>query len=194
MFMTTRQIRFKFPVLSKDLQRVTMSSSSEKPKASKLICKYSSTNQLSGIKPAALQPTSSDTTHPVAPGEAPPDSGQPVNNTGTHQRAAQFSVGTLRRPDLDSSPFTQFHTWFSDPALKNTVPETVTLSTAELPSGRVSSRMVTSRNSTTEAGSSTATGAQAARHRTLHRIRTHRCVSGGSRWSVRCALRDLVSG
>ena len=72
----------------------------------------------------------------VAPGEAPPDS-QP-----TPQQAAQFNVGTLTRSDLDSDPFTQFHNWFSDPALRGTVPETVTLSTAELPSGRVSSRMV----------------------------------------------------
>lgn len=72
-----------------------------------------------------------------APGEAPPDSAQP-----TPQQAAQFSVGVLTREDLDADPFQQFHKWFSDPALKGTVPETVTLSTAELPSGKVSSRMV----------------------------------------------------
>lgn len=72
-----------------------------------------------------------------APGEAPPDSAQPVP-----QQAAQFSVGVLTRADLDADPFKQFHKWFSDTALKGTVPETVTLSTAELPSGKVSSRMV----------------------------------------------------
>ena len=71
----------------------------------------------------------------VAPGEAPPDTAKP-------SQAAQFKVGTLTRSDLDSDPFSQFHKWFSDPALQGQVPETVTLSTAELPSGRVSSRMV----------------------------------------------------
>ena len=58
------------------------------------------------------------------------------------QQAAQFSVGTLSRTDLNSSPFTQFHQWFSHPALASTVPETCCLSTASLPSGKVSSRMV----------------------------------------------------
>lgn len=48
----------------------------------------------------------------------------------------------MARSDIDNDPFTQFNKWFSDPALKGQVPETVTLSTAELPSGRVSSRMV----------------------------------------------------
>lgn len=48
----------------------------------------------------------------------------------------------MARSDIDDDPFKQFHKWFSDPALKGQVPETVTLSTAELPSGRVSSRMV----------------------------------------------------
>lgn len=72
-----------------------------------------------------------------APGEAPPDSTQ-----ASTQQAAQFKIGTLTRTDLDNDPFKQFHKWFSDPVLRGTVPETVTLSTAELPSGRVSSRMV----------------------------------------------------
>ncbi|KAK4934364.1 pyridoxamine-phosphate oxidase, partial [Elasticomyces elasticus] len=70
-----------------------------------------------------------------APGENPSDGYQP-------SQAAQFKVGTLVRSDLMDDPFAQFHKWFSDPALQGTVPETVTLSTAELPSGRVSSRMV----------------------------------------------------
>ncbi|KAJ9652526.1 pyridoxamine-phosphate oxidase [Neophaeococcomyces mojaviensis] len=77
----------------------------------------------------------------IAPGEAPPDSAQPLRDA-KGQQAAQFSVGKLTRPDLDPDPFKQFHKWFSEPALKGSVPETVTLSTAELPSGRVSSRMV----------------------------------------------------
>lgn len=75
----------------------------------------------------------------VAPGEAPPDNHDPSSKPS---QAAQFHVGALSRNDLDPDPFSQFHAWFSDPALHGTVPETVTLSTAELPSGRVSSRMV----------------------------------------------------
>jgi len=74
-----------------------------------------------------------------APGEAPPDSAAP---TTTPSRAAQFSLSSLRRSDLSSDPFTQFHEWFTSPQLRGHVPETVTLSTASLPSGRVSSRVV----------------------------------------------------
>lgn len=65
-------------------------------------------------------------------------------------QAAQFTLGTLARADLDSaSPIPQFHKWFSEAqaAISQQGPgaataETCTLSTAELPSGRVSSRMV----------------------------------------------------
>jgi pyridoxamine 5'-phosphate oxidase len=58
------------------------------------------------------------------------------------QRAAQFKIGTLALSDLSPNPLTQFHTWFSDPRIKDTVPETATLSTCSLPSGRVSARVV----------------------------------------------------
>ncbi|KAK5048922.1 hypothetical protein LTR84_005343 [Exophiala bonariae] len=64
------------------------------------------------------------------------------NNQPTPQRAAQFQLSRLSRPSLSPSPFTQFHTWFTHPALTHSVPETTTLSTAHLPSGRVSSRVV----------------------------------------------------
>ncbi|KAF4126846.1 pyridoxamine 5'-phosphate oxidase [Geosmithia morbida] len=75
-----------------------------------------------------------------------------------HAQAGQFTLGRLTRSDLDaSSPITQFHKWFSEaqravirsgsadaapetPAVSH--PEACCLSTAELPSGRVSSRMV----------------------------------------------------
>ncbi|KAM3440303.1 hypothetical protein MY4824_002292 [Beauveria thailandica] len=73
-------------------------------------------------------------------------------------QAAQFTLGTLSRSDLDSaSPIPQFHKWFSEAqdAIRSGVQgssgggaaaaataETCTLSTAELPSGRVSSRLV----------------------------------------------------
>ncbi|KAH6692400.1 pyridoxamine 5'-phosphate oxidase [Plectosphaerella plurivora] len=71
--------------------------------------------------------------------------------------AEQFTAGSLYRRDLDpSSPIPQFHAWFtqaqnarlasssSDTAETAAVPhpETCTLSTASLPSGRVSARMV----------------------------------------------------
>ncbi|KAJ9602694.1 pyridoxamine-phosphate oxidase [Cladophialophora chaetospira] len=72
---------------------------------------------------------------PGAPPSDPSDEPKP-------SRAAQFTQSTLHRSHLDANPFIQFHTWFSSPSLHNTVPETVTLSTASLPSGRVSSRMV----------------------------------------------------
>ncbi|PMB70388.1 putative pyridoxamine 5'-phosphate oxidase [Beauveria bassiana] len=76
---------------------------------------------------------------------APGDSG----TQGT--QAAQFTLGTLSRRDLDStSPIPQFHKWFSQAqdairaqgAAGAATAETCTLSTAELPSGRVSSRLV----------------------------------------------------
>ncbi|KAK4941470.1 pyridoxamine-phosphate oxidase [Elasticomyces elasticus] len=70
-----------------------------------------------------------------APGSNPDDA-------HTAHQAAQFSLSRLRRSDLSDNPFTQFHTWFTHPQLKGFVPETVTLSTASLPSGRISSRTV----------------------------------------------------
>lgn len=63
----------------------------------------------------------------------------------THGQAEQFTRGTLSRKDLDpSSPIPQFHAWFSTAQASGLVshPEACALSTAELPSGRVSSRMV----------------------------------------------------
>ncbi|KAK6585392.1 hypothetical protein PZA11_002119 [Diplocarpon coronariae] len=65
-------------------------------------------------------------------------------NDKTNSQAEQYTKGALERSDLDaSSPLTQFHSWFTH-AQSNGVyqPETVCLSTASLPSGRVSSRMV----------------------------------------------------
>lgn len=91
-----------------------------------------------------------------APGEKPPSPSTATDTTDnttsdpSHQppsQAAQFTSGTLHRRDLHpTSPFHQFHRWFNHPALQSNpgavVPETCTLSTASLPSGRVSSRMV----------------------------------------------------
>ena len=63
-------------------------------------------------------------------------------------RAAQFTIherdGGLRRADLDpSSPVAQFQAWFAAAQAAGVAhPETCTLATAHLPSGRVSARMV----------------------------------------------------
>ncbi|EGR51762.1 uncharacterized protein TRIREDRAFT_120195 [Trichoderma reesei QM6a] len=62
-----------------------------------------------------------------------------------HGQAPQFTLSRLRRRDLNpDSPIPQFHAWFSlaqrTPSISQ--PEACTLSTAELPSGRVSSRVV----------------------------------------------------
>ncbi|CAK7232277.1 pyridoxamine-phosphate oxidase [Sporothrix curviconia] len=64
-------------------------------------------------------------------------------------RAGQFlrheGKGGLRRNDLDPvSPISQFHAWFAEAKALGGIahPETCTLSTASLPSGRVSARIV----------------------------------------------------
>ncbi|KAI1143037.1 pyridoxamine 5'-phosphate oxidase [Hypoxylon sp. FL0543] len=62
-----------------------------------------------------------------------------------HGQAEQFTRGVLTRSDLDpTSPIRQFHKWFAAAQRSGLVahPETCCLSTASLPSGRVSSRMV----------------------------------------------------
>jgi len=65
----------------------------------------------------------------------------PADENG--RQAGQFTRGSLERSQLDSNPFTQFHSWFTHAqASKIPHPETVCLSTASLPSGRVSARMV----------------------------------------------------
>lgn len=66
----------------------------------------------------------------------------PGGKDGTLQ-AEQYTKGSLERSQLDDDPVKQFNSWFKH-AQDNGVyqPETVTLSTAELPSGRVSARMV----------------------------------------------------
>lgn len=63
--------------------------------------------------------------------------------TNDAPQAQQYTKGSLTEDQLDPSPFDQFDTWFQH-AKKEGVhqPETVTLSTAHLPSGRVSARMV----------------------------------------------------
>ncbi|PQE16350.1 pyridoxamine 5 -phosphate oxidase protein [Rutstroemia sp. NJR-2017a WRK4] len=64
-------------------------------------------------------------------------------NGKTNAAAEQYLKGALDRSDLSANPFTQFHAWFAY-AQTHSVhqPETVCFSTASLPSGRVSARMV----------------------------------------------------
>ena len=57
--------------------------------------------------------------------------------------SGQFAKGALVQEDLDPSPFTQFHAWFAAATEAGVPsPETTVLSTACLPSGRVSARTV----------------------------------------------------
>ncbi|OJJ81725.1 pyridoxamine-phosphate oxidase PDX3 [Aspergillus glaucus CBS 516.65] len=74
-----------------------------------------------------------------------PDSTTEQQLVSHPSRAHQF----IRNPPLTisqihpSNPLHQFHTWFRDPRLTPSLaPETCTLATASLPSGRVSARMV----------------------------------------------------
>ncbi|PHH63004.1 hypothetical protein CDD82_1947 [Ophiocordyceps australis] len=66
-----------------------------------------------------------------------------ISGSKAHGQAEQFTRGTLCRSSLLASPTAQFSAWFSQaqeaPA---SAPEACTLSTASLPSGRVSSRLV----------------------------------------------------
>ncbi|KAI9705547.1 MAG: hypothetical protein M1836_006302 [Candelina mexicana] len=91
---------------------------------------------MSSPKPQTSTPPTSSTTT-TATHDPPP------HPTTTPPRAAQFQKGTLTLTDLSPSPITQFNTWFTTAQREKVpVPETVTLSTASLPSGRVSARMV----------------------------------------------------
>ena len=82
-------------------------------------------------------------TPPPAAGGASPGPG----DEGAPRQAPQFThhaLRPLRRADLDAAdPVAQFHAWYTDASAAGTAhPETCTLSTASLPSGRVSARTV----------------------------------------------------
>lgn len=65
----------------------------------------------------------------------------PTSNSEDPGHATQYNKGALDREDLLPTPTDQFHKWFQEAQANNVYqPETVTLSTAELPSGRVSAR------------------------------------------------------
>ena len=66
----------------------------------------------------------------------------PGGTNGTLQ-AEEYTKGSLDISQLNQSPFTQFDIWFKHAQASDVrQPETVTFSTAELPSGRISARMV----------------------------------------------------
>ncbi|CAK7272378.1 pyridoxamine-phosphate oxidase [Sporothrix epigloea] len=84
-----------------------------------------------------------------APSPDTPLTGSAGRDPAHPPRAGQFlqheDQGGLRRTDLDPvSPISQFHAWFAEAKAVGSIahPETCTLSTASLPSGRVSARMV----------------------------------------------------
>lgn len=101
-------------------------------------------NRLRSItKPAHLATTIHSTTTKRAMSNAPPKHIFAPGGTNDTPQAQQYTKGSLTISQLDPSPFTQFSTWFAHAnSEKVHQPETVTLSTAELPSGRVSARMV----------------------------------------------------
>jgi pyridoxamine 5'-phosphate oxidase len=67
----------------------------------------------------------------------------PTSNSSDPGHATQYTKGALDSTDLLPSPLDQFHAWFQNAQAQNVYqPETVTFSTAELPSGKVSARMV----------------------------------------------------
>ena len=85
-----------------------------------------------GLRSATRPTMSTQSKHIFAPG----------GENGVNQ-AEQYTKGSLDISDLNQDPITQFRLWFQHAQSSGVhQPETVTLSTAELPSGRVSARMV----------------------------------------------------
>ncbi|KAF2829375.1 pyridoxamine 5'-phosphate oxidase [Ophiobolus disseminans] len=67
----------------------------------------------------------------------------PTSNSNDPGHATQYTKGALDFKDLLPSPTDQFHKWFQEAQDQKVYqPETVTFSTAELPSGKVSARIV----------------------------------------------------
>ncbi|KAI9729143.1 MAG: hypothetical protein M1834_007050 [Cirrosporium novae-zelandiae] len=62
---------------------------------------------------------------------------------GTTGQAEQYTKASLEISQLSPSPFVQFNTWFQQAEDSGIpAPEALTLSTAELPSGKISARLV----------------------------------------------------
>jgi pyridoxamine 5'-phosphate oxidase len=67
----------------------------------------------------------------------------PTSNSSDPGHATQYIKGALDREDLLPSPTDQFHKWFQEATEQKVYqPETVNFATADLPSGKVSARMV----------------------------------------------------
>ncbi|GAB7346891.1 hypothetical protein MBLNU459_g1969t1 [Dothideomycetes sp. NU459] len=94
----------------------------------------------------AMSSSSSSSSSAQAQAQAPPPTNKRIfapGGTDTSAQAQQYTKGSLDASQLDGNPLAQFDVWFKH-AQGAAVhqPETVTLSTAALPSGRVSARMV----------------------------------------------------
>ncbi|PSN62149.1 pyridoxamine 5'-phosphate oxidase [Corynespora cassiicola Philippines] len=107
-------------------------------------CKrYSQTQQpkmLHSANPPASQKASDQ---PPPPSHPEKRIFAPTGGSSDPGHAVQYAQGTLSESDLQPTPTEQFHSWFQS-ALASSVyqPETVTLATASLPSGKVSARIV----------------------------------------------------
>ncbi|KAF2645426.1 pyridoxamine 5'-phosphate oxidase [Massarina eburnea CBS 473.64] len=67
----------------------------------------------------------------------------PTGGSSDPNHAVQYQRGTLEKANLSPSPTDQFNQWFKEALSSNVYqPETVTLSTASLPDGKPSARMV----------------------------------------------------
>ncbi|KAF2744247.1 pyridoxamine 5'-phosphate oxidase [Sporormia fimetaria CBS 119925] len=67
----------------------------------------------------------------------------PTGGSTDAGHAVQYTRGALSTSDVASTPTDQFHKWFEEAVASNVYqPETVTLSTASLPDGKISARIV----------------------------------------------------
>jgi pyridoxamine 5'-phosphate oxidase len=79
---------------------------------------------------------------PAGGAQQPPTDGSKPAGSSAPQ-ALQYTQSSLSFSDLDADPITQFHKWFTNAQEAGVYqPETVCLSTASLPTGAVSARMV----------------------------------------------------
>ncbi|KAI5849126.1 hypothetical protein BZA05DRAFT_402270 [Tricharina praecox] len=112
---------------------------------------FTTTPPLNLRRMASSNSTSTSASTPISMGSSntTPASSTSFSTTPTGEKLifapadGQYTRGTLSTADLSSSPFTQFHGWFSAAQSASVYqPETLVLSTASLPSGRVSARTV----------------------------------------------------
>lgn len=84
--------------------------------------------------------------HSANPSANPPPGKRifaPTGGSNDPGHAVQYQRGTLEKSHLKPTPTEQFHAWFQEALDANVYqPETVTLATASLPSGKPSARVV----------------------------------------------------